>query len=184
MSLELRLIFRMANEFIIDDRSSGNLKSNLGFEWRLVTDQVMGGVSSGQLTPDTYRGKNCLRVRGDVSTANNGGFVQMALSLSDEDSYDASAFTDIVMEVAGNNEDYNMHLRTSSLWFPWQYYRASFNTTFDWQIIRIPFSDLDAYKTSEELSQDKLKRIGLVGIGRDFQVNLFIASIRFYTNDI
>jgi Complex I intermediate-associated protein 30 (CIA30) len=47
----------MANDLIIDDRSSGNLKSNLGFEWRLVTDQVMGGVSSGQLTLDTYRGK-------------------------------------------------------------------------------------------------------------------------------
>ena len=173
----------MANDFIIDDRSSGNLKSNFGFEWRLVTDQVMGGVSSGQLTLDTYRGKNCLRMRGDVSTENNGGFVQMALSLTDGNSFDASAFTGIIMEIAGNNEGYNMHLRTSSLRFPWQSYRASFKATFDWQTIRIPFSDLDAYKTSEEFSQDKLKRIGLVGIGRDFQANLFLASLRFYSND-
>ncbi|MDD1625804.1 MAG: hypothetical protein LUO94_13700, partial [Methylococcaceae bacterium] len=27
----------LANDFIIDDRGSGNLKSNLGIEWRLVT---------------------------------------------------------------------------------------------------------------------------------------------------
>jgi len=40
-------------------------------------------------------------MRGDVSTANNGGFVQMALSLSDEDNFDASAFIGIILEVAG-----------------------------------------------------------------------------------
>jgi len=44
----------LANDFIIDDRRSGNLKSNLGIEWRLVTDQVMGGISSGKLTLDIY----------------------------------------------------------------------------------------------------------------------------------
>ncbi len=173
----------MANDFIIDDRSSGNLKSNLGFEWRLVTDQVMGGVSSGKLTLDTYRGRGCLRMQGNVLTANNGGFVQIALSLSERDSFDASAFAGIIVEVAGNSESYNIHLRTSSLWFPWQSYRASFKATSDWQIVRIPFSELNAYKTSEEFSQDKLKRIGLVGIGRDFQANLFLASLRFYSED-
>ena len=40
----------LAGEFVIDDRSSGNLKSNLGIEWRLVSDQVMGGVSNGNST--------------------------------------------------------------------------------------------------------------------------------------
>jgi hypothetical protein len=101
----------LANDFIIDDRRSGNLKSNLGIEWRLVTDQVMGGISSGKLTLDIYRGRDCLRMQGDVSTENNGGFVQIALSLSDNDNFDASAFAGIVMEVAGNNEDYNIHFR-------------------------------------------------------------------------
>ena len=47
-----------------------------------------GIPSSGQLNLDIYRGKTCVRMRGDVSTANNGGFVQMALSLSDEDNFD------------------------------------------------------------------------------------------------
>jgi hypothetical protein len=171
----------LANDFIIDDRKSGNLKSNLGIEWRLVTDQVMGGISSGKLTLDTYRGRDCLHMRGDVSTENNGGFVQIALSLSDQDNFDASAFAGIVLEVAGNNEDYNIHFRTSDLWFPWQSYRASFKATSDWQTIRIPFADLDAYKTAQKFRQNKLKRIGLVGIGRDFLADLCLASIRFYS---
>lgn len=173
----------LANDFIIDDRGSGNLKSNLGIEWRLVTDQVMGGISSGKLTLDTYRGSDCLRMQGNVSTENNGGFVQIALSLSDKDDFDASAFAGIEMVVAGNNEDYNIHFRTSDLWFPWQSYRASFKATSDWQTIRIPFSDLDAYKTSQKFRQNKLKRIGLVGIGRDFLADLCLASIRFYSED-
>ena len=57
-------------------------------------------------------------MQGNVSTENNGGFVQIALSLSDKDDFDASAFAGIEMEVAGNNEDYNIHFRTSDLWFP------------------------------------------------------------------
>jgi len=60
-----------------------------------------GWASSGQLNLDTHRERDCLRMRGDVSTANNGGFVQMALSLSDEDNFDASAFIGIILEVAG-----------------------------------------------------------------------------------
>jgi hypothetical protein len=173
----------LANDFIIDDRGSDNLKSNLGIEWRLVTDQVMGGISSGKLTLDRYRGSDCLRMQGNVSTENNGGFVQIALSLSDKDDFDASAFVGIQMEVAGNNEDCNIHFRTSDLWFPWQSYRASFKATSDWQTIRIPFSDLEAYKTSQKFRQNKLKRIGLVAIGRDFLADLCLASIRFYSED-
>jgi hypothetical protein len=53
----------LANDFIIDDRTSGNLKSNLDIEWCLVTDQVMGGVSSGKLTLGTYSGRDCLRMQ-------------------------------------------------------------------------------------------------------------------------
>jgi len=173
----------LANDLIIDDRKSGSLKSNLGIEWRVVTDRVMGGISSGTLTLDRYKGRDCLRMQGDVSTENNGGFVQIALSLSDQDHFDAAAFAGIVMAVAGNNEDYNLHLRTSDLEFPWQSYRASFKATRDWQTLRIPFADLVAYKTTQKFRPNKLKRIGLVGIGRDFMADLCLASILFYSED-
>jgi hypothetical protein len=164
----------------IDDRSSNDLSSNLGTQWRLVTDQVMGGISDGSLTLDSYNDRNCLRMRGTVSTENNGGFVQMALNLTDEKRFDASAYAGVEIEVAGNNESYNIHLRTSDLWLPWQSYRASFKATTDWQTIRIPFAELTAYKTTSRFRQDKLKRIGLLGIGRDFQADLCLAAISFY----
>ena len=170
----------LAKELIIDDRSSGNMTSMLGTEWRLFTDTVMGGVSTGNIAIDNHNGKSCLRMRGNVSTENNGGFVQMALSLSEKGIFDASDYDGLEFEVSGNNEGYNLHLRTDGLWFPWQSYRASFNATHDWLTVRIPFSELQAYKTSQDFRPDKLARIGLLGIGRNFQADLCLASIRFY----
>ena len=169
-----------AKELIIDDRSSGDLKSNLGVEWRLFTDTVMGGVSRGELSLDRYKGKGCLRMRGDVSTENNGGFVQIALDLDETGAFDASLYDGVELQVAGNNESYNIHFRTSGLWFPWQSYRFGFDATDDWQTVRIPFAELEAYKTDQVFKPNKLKRIGLVGIGRDFQADLCLASVKYY----
>ena len=170
-----------ADKLIIDDRTTGDLSSNLGNKWRLISDQVMGGVSDGSLSAHSYKDKSCLRMRGDVSTDNNGGFVQIVLDLDADKSFDASANSGIELEVAGNNESYNLHVRTTDLWLPWQSYRSSFIATQDWQTIHIPFSSIEAYRTTKKFRKDKLKRISLVGIGRDFQAYLCIASVSFYT---
>ena len=138
-----------ASDLIIDDRTSGDYLSNLGTEWQLVTDQVMGGISVGELALDRYKNKNCLRLRGDVSTENNGGFVQIALPLSKQDDFDATDYTGIELEVAGNNEPYNIHIRTSGLWFPWQSYRFTFQATTDWKTLRFPFTDWPGLAWSE-----------------------------------
>jgi len=169
-----------ANPLVIDDRSSGDLTSNLGEKWRLVTDNVMGGISNGQLSLHQYKGKNCLRMQGDVSTDNNGGFVQISLNLQGDDSFDASAYKGVELEIAGNNESYNLHFRTAGLWFPWQAYRSTFDVTEDWQTIRIPFAEVEAYKTGQSFNLNELTRIGLVAIGRDFQADVCLASVRFY----
>ena len=170
------------NNLVIDDRSNNDETSNLGTKWQLVTDGVMGGLSQGQLTLDNYKGRNCLRMRGNVTTENNGGFVQIALSLSDQGDFDASAYTGVEIEVAGNNELYNIHFRTADLWFPWQSYRFSFTAASDWQTYRIPFSALEKYKTFHKFSQGEIKRIGLVAIGREFEADLCLADIRFYND--
>lgn len=170
-----------AKELIIDDRSSGNTISTLGPEWRLFTDTVMGGVSTGNINVHSHQGKNCLRLRGNVSTENNGGFVQMALPLSERGAFDASGYDGVEIEIAGNNETYNIHFRTADLWFPWQSYRASFTALPNWQTIRLPFAELEAYKTSQAFQRNELKRIGLLGIGRNFKADLCLASIRLYS---
>jgi hypothetical protein len=169
-----------ASDLIIDDRTSGTYRSNLGTEWQLITDQVMGGISKGELILDNYNNRNCLRMRGDVTTENNGGFVQIALPLSEQDDFDATDYSGVELEVAGNNEAYNIHIRTSGLWFPWKSYRFTFQATTGWKTLRFPFAEIKPYKTNKRFQQHRLMRIGLVGIGRDFQADLCVASVKLY----
>ena len=51
---------------------SKNTQSN---EWVLITDNVMGGVSEGELKIISDD-KKFFRLEGTVSTKNNGGFIQ------------------------------------------------------------------------------------------------------------
>lgn len=170
----------LAEEFTIDDRSTNSITSKLGGQWRLFTDQVMGGISNGTLKPEQYKGKSCLRMKGQVSTENNGGFVQIALDLNAGKAFDASAYQGLKIEVAGNNEEYNLHYRTSGLWLPWQSYRASFKATPQWSTIRIPFNKMKPYRTGKKFRQNKIKRIGLVAIGKNFEADLCVGSVSFY----
>ena len=44
--------------------------------WTVFTDAVMGGVSEGELVELEDSGSAFYRLQGDVSTKNNGGFIQ------------------------------------------------------------------------------------------------------------
>ena len=169
-----------AGEMIIDDRSTGTLQSSHAGEWRLITDRVMGGRSSGELILDQRQGRYCLHMRGAVSTANSGGFVQIALDLAAGDSFNASDYAGLVIAVMGNGERYNLHLRTSQLWLPWQSYRSSFVAASEWREIRLPFNRFEPYKTGKDLDTAKLVRIGVVAIGREFDADLCVGSLAFY----
>lgn len=170
----------MIDASVIDDRASGDLTAPFGRQWRLLTDSVMGGVSEGRLLPDEYLGKSCLRLRGQVSTRNNGGFIQMTIDLGGRGPFDASDWHGLVIEVAGNGESYNLHLRTAGLMFPWQSYRAGFDTSEEWQRIHIPFASLSSYRTTRAFRPDRIQRIGLVAIGHEFEADLRLADIRLY----
>jgi len=172
----------MADErLIIDDRSSGTLESALGSSWRMFTDGVMGGVSTGTLTPASIDQRDCLRLQGDVRLENNGGFVQAALDVEDTPAEDASAYTGIEIEVYGNDETYNLHLRTGDLWLPWQSYRATFAAPARWQTLQLPFAEFSGYRTGKPLDVTELERIGVVAIGRAFTADLCIGRVGFYS---
>jgi len=165
---------------IIDDRRSGELGSVLGGTWRMVTDGVMGGVSSGELSLDTIDNKACLRLRGDVRLENNGGFIQAALDVEDTEAADATNYDGLLLAVYGNNQEYNLHLRTGDVWLPWQSYRASFHAPDRWQTLRLPFSEFTGYRIGKKLDLKRLERIGLVAIGRAFTADLCIGELAFY----
>ena len=99
----------------------------------------MGGVSSGGLTTDNLAGRSCLRLQGEVSLDNNGGFIQGALNMPEEVLADIEAYRGIVLDVYGNHEEYNVHLRTGNLWLPWQSFRATFTAVPHWQRLYLPF---------------------------------------------
>ena len=67
-----------------------------------------------------------MRLTGEVSLLNNGGFVQASLGLDKTGLLDAYGYTGIEIEVYGNNENYNLHLRSADTRIVWQSYRAGF----------------------------------------------------------
>jgi hypothetical protein len=171
----------MADELLtIDDRRSGALAATLGGSWRMVTDGVMGGVSSGTLSLDSVDGTACVRLQGDVRLENNGGFIQAALDIKDTQAADASGYTGLLLDVYGNDQEYNLHLRTDDVWLPWQAYRASFLAPARWETVRLPFSAFEGYRIGKKLAVEHLERIGLVAIGRAFRADLCIAKVALY----
>lgn len=111
---------------LIDDFTRTDGRSALGTEWQAFTDQVMGGVSRGSASRDTLAQHPCLRLRGEVSLENDGGLIQVALSVRRQDrALDPGAFSGIRLSATGNGETYYIHLRAVDTRLPWQYYQAA-----------------------------------------------------------
>ena len=101
---------------------------NAHLRWQFYTDQVMGGVSSGKASIKFDSEGAYLRLEGSVSTANNGGFIQIRTYISDG----LKSAEGILLKVRGNGEGYYMHVNTSeTISVPQQYrfyYQAYFPT--------------------------------------------------------
>jgi hypothetical protein len=165
---------------IIDDLSSDKLAVT-GSGWVLISDRVMGGVSSGSVRREVVAGRPAIRMRGGVSLENNGGFLQIALDLGEAGApVDASSWAGIRLDVIGNGQTYNLHLRTTDVKRPWESYRQSFTAPAKWTTVYLPFARFTAHRTERPLRPSRLRRIGLVAIGREFEVDLAIGNIRFY----
>lgn len=168
-------------DMLFDDFTSDRLITKVGTQWRGVSDQVMGGVSQAVVTHRNEAGRTFLRLSGDVRLDNNGGFIQAAANLAPSDNtFDASGFTGIRLEVRGNDEQYSLHLRTPDNTRPWQSYRAHFTAGPEWQIIELPFADFKPYRIDAPLDTNNLRRIGLVAIGRAFTADMSVSKVSFY----
>ncbi|WP_430464081.1 CIA30 family protein [Tabrizicola sp.] len=147
--------------------------------WRFLADTVMGGVSTGQLRFETEEGRAHARLTGQVSTANNGGFIQMRLDL---DSPPPAGAKGLRLVVRGNDTRYFAHLRTHSTLLPWQYFQAGFMVTPDWVEVRLPF---DRFAPSGRLigkhpKPDGLTSVGIVAFGRDHAADISVREVGFY----
>lgn len=147
--------------------------------WDYVADTVMGGVSSGQVRFLSEGDVHFARLTGTVSTANNGGFIQVRRKLTARPAADTSG---IRLLVRGNGEQYFVHLRTRGTVLPWQYYQASFATSDSWTEIRLPLSEFRASGAMLRSTPvpNGITSVGIVAFGRDHQAGVDVTEIGFY----
>ena len=176
--------FVWSDTMIIDDmKNSNSVVEQKDYceesttRWCFVTDKVMGGVSEGSLKIKFEDNVSYYNMQGNVSTENNGGFIQFRTQIKEHPKN--KLFKGIRIKVRGNGEKYAIHVRTKYLFFPWQYYESIFTAKNEWKIIDVPFSSFkksNFYQLSEISSID-INTIGVVAIGRDFKANIDLAFI-------
>jgi len=170
----------LADAALIDDFTHADRASN-GEAWRFVSDRVMGGVSLGRAGHDRIGGRPALRLQGDVSLANNGGFIQVNLDLGrGGQAFDAGAWAGIDVTLLGDGASYAINLRTAELRHPWESYRAEVHSSAGWTTHRLPFTDFRPHRTTLALNTRKLRRIGLIAIGEARHVDVALGGLRFY----
>jgi len=163
---------------VIDAFDRPHPETTAGTRWELVADRVMGGVSSGRMTRETVGGRPAVRLTGEVSLENDGGFLQLALDLApDGEPVDATGFSALEIAVRGNGERYNVHIRTADVVRPWQSYRHSFEATGEWRTLHLPFSGFEPHRIEAPLDTAMLRRIGVVAIGRTFEADVAVGYL-------
>ena len=154
--------------------------TNQSQQWNFITDQVMGGVSTGKFRVEEVDGVMCYRMTGDVSTKNNGGFIQIRTKLTPE--INSKNYNGIYVIVYGNEKNYNIHLRSGLTLAPWQYYSYTFTATKNWRKIIAPFEQFkksNFYQPKSILGQS-IKSVGLVAGFDDFKSDICLSEIGFY----
>lgn len=147
--------------------------------YEFISDQVMGGVSTGEVRITGSDDARHLHLSGSVSTANRGGFIQARATLPAPLPAGARG---VVVRVRGNGARYFVHLRTRGTLLPWQYYQAPFGTTGDWQKVRLPFA---AFAPSGALLRDTprpetVTSLAAVAYGRDHEADLHFEWLGVY----
>ena len=157
--------------------------ANSGNYWRFVSDRVMGGISNGGVKFISEDGLYYARMVGDVSTANNGGFIQFRAGLSLAGmAAKGRYFTGIRLMVRGNDQDYFVHFRTVDSRRPQDYFAQSFRATSEWQMVELPFASFKNSRrsSSDKLDPERIRSMGIVAYGRDHQADIAVATIEFF----
>lgn len=145
--------------------------------WRFFTDGVMGGVSQGGVAFLTEGPDAFARMEGRVSTANNGGFIQIRRDL---ETAPPGNVTSVRLVQRGNGERYFVHLRTTASAAPWQYFRAGFQSGPDWSAVTLPLADFAASgQLMRPLHAAPITSIAVVAYGRDHDARIEIREIGF-----
>ena len=160
--------------------SENNLRDNFDNpnSWRYIADDVMGGISSGKVEFINIDGNSNILLTGNVSTENNGGFIQIRKELKDIN----LSKTDRIRIVArGNNEKYYVFLRTTGTILPWQYYSYEFYVRNEYDEFIMPIKDFkrSGILLANQINPKKITSIGIVAYGRDHYAELYVKELEF-----
>ncbi|MFL2566907.1 MAG: CIA30 family protein [Schleiferiaceae bacterium] len=130
------LWFAMTSGFILSQNIDiVNTKKNIGTDyWRIVNDDVMGGVSTSTVSFDSL---NDILFRGNVSMENNGGFASCRHNFNDPKLEKTKSFK---IKLKGDGKIYQFRVGTSESYASYCY---DFQTTKNkWIEIDIPTEKL------------------------------------------
>ena len=147
--------------------------------WIYFADNVMGGISEGSSEYVIVASGKAIRLYGEVSTKNNGGFIQVRMPYSIDQ---LEKYKGIKIKMKGNGDEYFLHLRNRSSRLPWQYYQASFKSEPTWKEVNIPF---EQFKRSSNFMKSvfdpsSIKTIGIVAYGKDHKADVMVSELEFY----
>ena len=147
-------------------------------EWNLITDKVMGGISTGEYNYIKIDNNDVIKMTGNVSTKNNGGFIQIRRNL---DGINLTNAKNIEVLAKGNNEKYFIHLRTSFTILPWQYYQYLFTVKENFKNFVLPIKNFkkSGLLLPNEINPQNIKSIGIVAFGKDYRAELTVKEISF-----
>jgi hypothetical protein len=153
-----------------------------GRYWQYVSDRVMGGVSDGKVNLEQDGEMYYARLTGNVSTANNGGFIQLRASVSFANSEkEGENLKGVRLNVRGNGETYYIHIRTNESWSPSDYYATTFEANSEWKMIDLPFKTFKRrWSKDSVLDPKKIRSFGIVAYGRDHISDISVSTIEFY----
>ena len=166
----------MTSETLADSIFKDNFQ--ISENWSFITDQVMGGVSSGNVEFLRIENKLVAHITGKISTENRGGFIQIKRKLKN---INLENFKFIDITAKGNNQKYFVHLRTTGTILPWQYYQIDFNVNSEFKVFRLPIENFKRSSSflSSKIKPKNIKSIGIVAFGRNHIADLFVEEINF-----
>lgn len=146
--------------------------------WEFISDSVMGGVSTGGVDFKPENKNHIAILSGCVSTDNRGGFIQIRRNIREKELNEANV---IGIVAKGNNQKYYIHLRTSGMIFPWQYYQTHFFARDKFHNFKIPISEFErsGLLLPKKIRPESIISIAIVAFGRNHSAELYVKEISF-----
>ena len=165
--------------FVLDNLQNPG-KTSQGNSWQFFTDGVMGGISSGKVIIEKREEEKCYRMTGNVTTENNGGFIQMRTRI--DPPIPSNNYSGIYLKVYGNNLKYAVHIRTPYTMLPWQYYSSKFIAKNKMDKIELPFDNFGQsnFYQPKKFNYKKIRTIGIVAGFANFEADISVCEIGFY----